>query len=565
MFPLDLISQVTGRTGPERRRLLPAASVMIFVLGCALFSGEGYAEVVRKVEIWLEGLAGPGGWRIPGTSALARARRRVGPAPLRMLFALLAGPLAGPGTPGAYAFGRLLAALDGTLLDVRCSPANTAAFGAPQRNGSSSGGYPQVRLVTVVACGTRGILDAAFRGCRAPGASEQDLARKIAARGRLGPGMLVLADRNFGGYQVAATLAATGADLLIRVKTASARWLPALRALPDGSYLSVLPVPASGRAHARARHEGRPLATPPAGLAVRVIEADITSTPAGGGPRTERYRLITTLQLLLPGAYLTTSGQPTRDQRKVAAQLYAGPDSLITGPAALEFYGIQGRRSATVDVLVPVSRRTVSRDFAVMHRTRRMPQSWSPDLALRYALPQRAVADAVAALTRLSDARTVVASAVQQRRCTVRQLSAELRERHDARDAMFRRVLAEVAAGARSAPEADLQELIAAFSLPVPLFNPSLFLDGKFLACPDAWWPQSAVAVEVDSKQWHLLPEDWERTMRRHRQMSAAGIRVIHVSPAQLRDEARAVARDIAGALARGHPAAGITCQPAAA
>ncbi len=295
MFPLDLISQVTGRTGPERRRLLPAASVMIFVLGCALFSGEGYAEVVRKVEIWLEGLAGPGGWRIPGTSALARARRRVGPAPLRMLFALLAGPLAGPGTPGAYAFGRLLAALDGTLLDVRCSPANTAAFGAPQRNGSSSGGYPQVRLVTVVACGTRGILDAAFRGCRAPGASEQDLARKIAARGRLGPGMLVLADRNFGGYQVAATLAATGADLLIRVKTASARWLPALRALPDGSYLSVLPVPASGRAHARARHEGRPLATPPAGLAVRVIEADITSTPAGGGPRTERYRLITTL------------------------------------------------------------------------------------------------------------------------------------------------------------------------------------------------------------------------------------------------------------------------------
>ncbi|MFY9892484.1 MAG: transposase domain-containing protein, partial [Streptosporangiaceae bacterium] len=75
VFPLDLISQVTGRTGPERRRLLPAASVMIFVLGCALFSGEGYAEVVRKVEIWLEGLAGPGGWRIPGTSALARARR----------------------------------------------------------------------------------------------------------------------------------------------------------------------------------------------------------------------------------------------------------------------------------------------------------------------------------------------------------------------------------------------------------------------------------------------------------------------------------------------------------
>ncbi len=268
---------------------------------------------------------------------------------------------------------------------------------------------------------------------------------------------------------------------------------------------------------------------------------------------------------LLPGVYLTASGEPTREQLKVAAQLYAGPDSLITGSAALEFYGIQGRRAEVVDVLARASAHAGSRDFAAVHRTRRMPKSWSPDLALRYALPPRAVADAVAALTGLSDARTVVASAVQQRRCTVRQLSAELRERHDARDAMFRRVLAEVAAGARSAPEADLQELITAFSLPVPLFNPSLFLNGKFLACPDAWWPQSAVAVEVDSKQWHLLPEDWERTMRRHRQMSAAGIRVIHVSPSQLRDEARAVARDIAGALARGHPAPGITSQPAAA
>ena len=54
--------------------------------------------------------------------------------------------------------------------------------------------------------------------------------------------MLVLADRNFGGYPVAAALAATGADLLIRVK-ASQR-LPVLEALPDGSYRSVLADPA---------------------------------------------------------------------------------------------------------------------------------------------------------------------------------------------------------------------------------------------------------------------------------------------------------------------------------
>ena len=290
-FPLTLIEEVVGAAGvrERRRRLLPAVAVVIFVLGCCLFYGEGYGEVAGKLAGWLGPLAGPGGWRVPGTAALARARRRLGPAPLRLLFRQLAGPLAPAGTPGARAFGRLLAALDGTFLDVPHTPANVAAFGVPH----ATGAFPQVQLVTLAACGTRGIIDAAFRGRRAARSSEQDLARKIAAGGRLRPGMLVLADRNFGGYPVAACLAATGADVLIRVK--SAQWLPVIEPLPDGSCRSVLAAPAAGRRHARARHRGRPRPGPPAGLPVRLIEADITITPAGGPPRTQRCRLITTL------------------------------------------------------------------------------------------------------------------------------------------------------------------------------------------------------------------------------------------------------------------------------
>jgi hypothetical protein len=295
-IPLELIAEAVDAAGAreERRRLLPAVAVVVFVLGCALFCGEGYGEVARKLAGWLGPLAGPGGWHLPGTGALARARRRAGPGPLRELFARLAGPLAGPDVPGAFAFGRLLAALDGTMLDVPATAANLAAFGAPPSGGGhGGGGFPQVRVVTLVACGTRAIIDAVFRGRRARCSSEQDLARKIAARGRCGPAMLVLADRNFGGYPVAAALAATGADLLIRVK--SSQWLPVLEVLPDGSARSVLPHPAAGRRHAVARHRGRPLPGPPAGLPARVITADITITPAGGKPRTERVRLITTI------------------------------------------------------------------------------------------------------------------------------------------------------------------------------------------------------------------------------------------------------------------------------
>ncbi|HZC39841.1 MAG TPA: IS4 family transposase [Streptosporangiaceae bacterium] len=293
-FPLGLIEEAVSAAGARerRRRLLPAVAVVVFVLGCCLFSGEGYPEVARKLAGWLGPLAGGGGWRVPGTAALARARRRAGPGPLRLLFARLAGPLAAGDTPGAWAFGRLVAALDGTMLDVPHTAANIAAFGPPH-GGGGDGGYPQVRLVTLAACGTRGVMDAVFRGRGAARSSEQDLARKIAARGGLRPGMLALADRNFCGYPVAAALAATGADVLIRAK--SSQWLPDLGRYGDGSYRSVLATPSSGRAHAAARHRGRALPGPPAGLAVRVIESDVTIAPGGGQPRTERYRLITTL------------------------------------------------------------------------------------------------------------------------------------------------------------------------------------------------------------------------------------------------------------------------------
>jgi len=302
MFPVALIEEAVSAAGVRecRRRLLPAAAVVIFVLGCVLFCGEGYGEVARKLAGWLGPLAGPGGWRVPGTSALARARRRVGPAPFRLLFGRLAGPLAGPGTPGACAFGRLLAALDGTFLDVPYTSANVAAFGAPPSGPQGGGAFPQVRVVTLTACGTHGVIDAVFRGRRAAASSEQDLARKIAARGRLRRGMLVIADRNFCGYPVVACLAATGADVLIRAK--SSQRLLVLHALADGSYRSILPNPAAARArhtrNAMRRARGSTLGPdtgPVPGLPVRVIEADLTLTPAGGPPRTERYRLITTL------------------------------------------------------------------------------------------------------------------------------------------------------------------------------------------------------------------------------------------------------------------------------
>jgi hypothetical protein len=207
VFPLGLIGEVVEATGvrERRRRLLPAAAVMVFVLACCLFSGDSYGEAARKAAGWLKLAAGGGSWRVPGAAALARARRRLGVRPFELLFARLAGPLARPGTPGAVAFGRVVTAMDGSTLEVPHTPANVAAFGSPPL-GHGNGGYPQVRLVTVTGCGSRGLAAAAFGRAKGKGGGEGTLALQIAAGHVLGPGMLVLADRVFCGYPVVSGL-----------------------------------------------------------------------------------------------------------------------------------------------------------------------------------------------------------------------------------------------------------------------------------------------------------------------------------------------------------------------
>ena len=105
--------------------------------------------------------------------------------------------------------------------------------------------------------------------------------------------MLVLADRNFSGYPVASVLAATGADLLIRVK--SSQWLPIIEVLPDGSARSMLLTRAAGQRAAddRRRHRTRP--APLTGLPVPPHPRHHHHHPASQPPRTEHCRLITTL------------------------------------------------------------------------------------------------------------------------------------------------------------------------------------------------------------------------------------------------------------------------------
>jgi hypothetical protein len=134
----------------------------------------------------------------------------------------------------------------------------------------------------------------------------------------------------------------------------------------------------------------------------------------------------------------------------------------------------------------------------------------------------------------------------------VQQLAGELRDGPTQGSAPLRAALAEVADGIASIAEGDLRNLIRKGKLPTPLYNPRLYLGEEFLGSPDAWWPEAGVAGEVDSRQWHLSPDDWERTQQRHTRMGKIGIVVQHFSPRRIRSEPARVLDDLRRAIESG-------------
>ena len=270
-------------------------------------------------------------------------------------------------------------------------------------------------------------------------------------------------------------------------------------------------------------------------------------------------------QRLLPGVYLTVTGTVTQDQRQIAALLYAGPRSLITGPAAVRRHRLHSAGPDVVDVLIPWACRRQSTGFVRVHRTRRMPDRMFVTGPIRFAKPARAVADAARSLTRFDDVRQVVCDAVQRRACTVAELAEELQAGPAKGATLFREALAEIGDGVRSVAEADARLLILRSDLPQPMFNARLYdADGVFIATVDAWWQEAGVAAEVDSRAYHLGAEDQDRTTERHDRLIAHGIFPLHFPPKRIRTDGPGVISDIRSAIAKGlgRPPLPITALP---
>ncbi len=157
-LPFELVDDVLAQTRTVQRRLrvLPSRVGVYFVVALGLFPGLGYGQVWGKLTAGLDGLG------LPAVSekALRDVRRRLGPAPLKALFEVVAGPLAPPRVPGVSWRGLRTVAFDGcSSLRVPDTGRNRAWLG---RIGHKAGfaGYPLLHLVALAETGTRGLLGA---------------------------------------------------------------------------------------------------------------------------------------------------------------------------------------------------------------------------------------------------------------------------------------------------------------------------------------------------------------------------------------------------------------------
>ncbi|MFF7452550.1 MULTISPECIES: transposase domain-containing protein [unclassified Streptomyces] len=240
-FPPDLVDHVVAQCGraEQRRRMLPARTVVYFVLAMSLFCQRSYRQIVQLLAdslAWANRGDDLQPLLFPTTAALSRARARLGPEPLAALFteAVLRSGAVRPRCE-RYRTWRVLTA-DTACVDVPDTPANRARYSiarAPSEQVRPPRPVlPQARIAVLAECGSQIITSAAV-GLR-PTAAGPAFAQELLAA--LAPGDLVLAECEAAGLRLLPSVCAAGADLLWWIRAGSP--LPRHTPLPDGSYLS---------------------------------------------------------------------------------------------------------------------------------------------------------------------------------------------------------------------------------------------------------------------------------------------------------------------------------------
>ncbi|MFJ2307215.1 hypothetical protein [Streptomyces sp. NPDC087787] len=275
-------------------------------------------------------------------------------------------------------------------------------------------------------------------------------------------------------------------------------------------------------------------------------------------------------QEFLPGVFLLHPGPPTSEERLHAVLLYAargplpraaagvpaqptahGPhrpvyaEAMVTGLAALTLHGLAASPGLPalekIDVLVERGRRLRSAGCARIVRTAGLPAAEAVT-GLPVAPVPRALADAVAGLSDAGTVRRLLTEAVRGGYCepsaVVRELAGAglLSQPHvvDAVDLLL--------AEGRALAEDRLYRMVREYGLPDPVWNVDLRLPGgPLLGGVDAYWPEQAVALELDTRAHRQegRPDDEAAVSEyagKREHLERLGITVVHLTPRKLRE-----------------------------
>lgn len=244
-------------------------------------------------------------------------------------------------------------------------------------------------------------------------------------------------------------------------------------------------------------------------------------------------------QRLAPSVYATTPREISDGQLIQAARVHLGEAFVVTGAAACRALGMTDLPEvAGIDVLVPASARRVGSDVIRVWPTTRHPRTWLRAGA-RYANPARAVIDCARWSPSLQTVRALITGALCSRHCDTVTLLAELEEGARAGSALCRRALLDASWGARSAPEAEVSDVVLAAvragRLPPFWLNAELWLEGRLLGVTDGYLQGLGLGWEVDSRRHHAGSAEFDHTLARHDAFLGAGLGLLHVTPRRAR------------------------------
>jgi len=242
-------------------------------------------------------------------------------------------------------------------------------------------------------------------------------------------------------------------------------------------------------------------------------------------------------QRLLPQVLLTNGGEPTRRQRMIAAQLWAGPQSAIDAASACRFFGFQRvpLDPEQVHIVTPFENPARSRDWVRVRRTIGEIEVVRTD-RLRYVLQPIAILVAARDVHDVDRAVDMLSRALQLGKATELELQA-------AREMVGRkgcgaldRALAAIGIGLRSASESWFHDLaLSSLVLPEPLWNQWLDLgDGGQPVCADGLWIEAGMLHEIQGREYHAWGLQYESTSARTERVAASGLMPTSSTPLRL-------------------------------